>query len=76
MHGFANPARFLRLARWLTPLLLIAGLALNVFGTLIPFYSMAVYDRVIPNNALGSLGVLTTAAGLIIGFVADRRRKV
>jgi len=26
MHGFANPARFLRLARWLTPLLLIAGL--------------------------------------------------
>lgn len=28
MHGFANPARFLRIARWLTPLLLIAGLAL------------------------------------------------
>ena len=28
MHGFANPARFLRLARWLTPLLLIAGLVL------------------------------------------------
>lgn len=28
MHGFANPARFLRIARWLTPLLLLAGLAL------------------------------------------------
>lgn len=28
MHGFANPARFLRLARWLTPLLLCAGLAI------------------------------------------------
>jgi len=28
MHGFANPARFLRLARWLTPLFLLAGLAL------------------------------------------------
>jgi heme exporter protein C len=28
MHGFANPARFLRLARWLMPLLLIAGVAL------------------------------------------------
>lgn len=27
MHGFANPARFLRIARWLTPLLLLAGLA-------------------------------------------------
>jgi len=22
MHGFANPARFLRIARWLTPALL------------------------------------------------------
>ncbi|WP_068072596.1 heme ABC transporter permease CcmC [Novosphingobium lentum] len=28
MHGFANPARFLRLARWLTPLLLGSGLLL------------------------------------------------
>ena len=28
MHGFANPARFLRLARWLTPLLLGIGLLL------------------------------------------------
>lgn len=26
MHGFANPARFLRLARWLTPLLLALGI--------------------------------------------------
>ena len=29
MHGFANPARFLRLARWLTPALLVAGLAIT-----------------------------------------------
>jgi heme exporter protein C len=29
MHGFANPARFLRLARWLMPLLLILGVALT-----------------------------------------------
>ena len=28
MHGFANPARFLRIARWLTPLLLVSGLVL------------------------------------------------
>ena len=28
MHGFANPARFLRFARWLMPLLLILGVAL------------------------------------------------
>ncbi len=29
MHGFANPARFLRIARWLTPLLLLGGIALT-----------------------------------------------
>ncbi|MFA7588444.1 MAG: heme ABC transporter permease CcmC [Novosphingobium sp.] len=29
MHGFANPARFLRLARWLTPLLLIGGVLIT-----------------------------------------------
>jgi heme exporter protein C len=29
MHGFANPARFLRLARWLTPVLLVTGLVLT-----------------------------------------------
>lgn len=28
MHGYANPKRFLGLARWLTPLMLIGGLAL------------------------------------------------
>ncbi|WP_209347351.1 heme ABC transporter permease CcmC [Pontixanthobacter sp. CEM42] len=28
MHGFANPKRFLALAKWLTPLLLVSGLAL------------------------------------------------
>ena len=29
MHGFANPARFLRIARWLTPTLMLSGLALT-----------------------------------------------
>lgn len=29
MHGFANPARFLRIARWLTPALLVLGLVLT-----------------------------------------------
>ncbi|MCH2487862.1 MAG: heme ABC transporter permease CcmC [Erythrobacter sp.] len=29
MHGFANPKRFLSLARWLTPLMLAAGLLLS-----------------------------------------------
>ncbi len=54
--------------RWMFAWALLGTLVLNVFGTLVPFYSMAVYDRVIPNNALGSLGVLTTAVLLIMGF--------
>lgn len=29
MHGFANPARFLRLARWMMPLCLLAGIAIT-----------------------------------------------
>ena len=29
MHGFANPARFLRIARWLTPVLVLSGLAFS-----------------------------------------------
>ena len=33
MHGYANPTRFLKLARWLTPLLLAMGLVL-VTGSL------------------------------------------
>ena len=32
MHGFANPTRFMKLARWLTPLLLLIGLALVAIG--------------------------------------------
>lgn len=54
--------------RWIFRWALIGTVALNVFSALVPFYSMAVYDRVLPNNALGSLGVLTSAALLIVGF--------
>ena len=34
MHGFANPARFLRIARWLTPLCLLAGVAVTAAALL------------------------------------------
>lgn len=44
MHGFANPARFLRLARWLTPLLLVSGLLL-AFGALAWGLFVAPADR-------------------------------
>ena len=35
MHGYANPTRFLKIARWLTPLLLCSGLA--VFGAVMVY---------------------------------------
>ncbi len=54
--------------RWVFGWALIGTVALNLFGALIPFYSMAVYDRVIPHNALNSLGVLTTAVVLLTAF--------
>ncbi len=38
---------------------LLATVVTNLLGALIPFYSMAVYDRVVPNSALDSLWVLT-----------------
>ena len=54
--------------RWIFRWALLGTLALNFFGALIPFYTMAVYDRVIPNNALNSLGVLTVAVGVLLLF--------
>lgn len=54
--------------RWMLGWALAGTVTLNIFGALVPFYSMAVYDRVIPHNALGSLWVLTSAALLITGF--------
>jgi ATP-binding cassette subfamily C protein LapB len=54
--------------RWIFRWALLGTLMLNVFGALIPFYTMAVYDRVIPNNALNSLWVLTFALAIIVGF--------
>ncbi len=47
---------------------LLATAAVNLFGAVIPFFTMAVYDRVVPNNALDSLWVLTTAAVVVTLF--------
>lgn len=54
--------------RWMFGWALLGTMVINIFGALVPFYAMAVYDRVIPNNALNSLAVLSTAALLILGF--------
>ena len=54
--------------RWIFGWALLGSLAMNVFAALLPFFTTAVYDRVIPNNALDSLWVITTAAVVVIGF--------
>lgn len=47
---------------------LLATAVINVFGAVIPFFTMAVYDRVVPNNALDSLWVLTSAVLVVTLF--------
>jgi ATP-binding cassette, subfamily C, bacterial LapB len=54
--------------RWILGWALAGTVAINVFAALLPFFSTAVYDRVIPNNALNSLWVLALAAVIVIGF--------
>ncbi len=49
MHGFANPARFLRLAKWLTPLLVVTGLVLSLVS-LVPGYTNAPPDRLMGDS--------------------------
>jgi len=44
MHGFANPARFLRLVRWLTPTLLVSGTMLTALS-LAYGYALAPAER-------------------------------
>lgn len=47
---------------------LTGTVAINLLAIVIPFYTMAVYDRVVPNNALDSLWVLSTAAVVVTLF--------
>lgn len=47
---------------------LLGTVVINVLAIFIPFYTMAVYDRVVPNNALDSLWVLTSAVVVVIVF--------
>lgn len=45
---------------------ILAGLFVNIAAIAVSLFSMAVYDRVIPNNALASLVALTIAIGVIV----------
>ncbi|OFJ46806.1 toxin secretion ATP-binding protein [Janthinobacterium lividum] len=59
--------------RWVFRWALLGTLVLNVISALVPFYAMAVYDRVIPNNATSSLWVLTIAVVALTGFELGMR---
>jgi heme exporter protein C len=79
MHGFANPARFLRIARWLTPLLLVAGAILAV-GALLWGLTQVPPDRLmgetvrilflhVPCAWLGMAGWTTIAVASLVELV-------
>lgn len=65
MHGFANPKRFLALASWLTPLLLLAGLAVTT-AALAYGYFLVPPDRLM-GDTVKILFIHVPAAWLGIG---------
>jgi ATP-binding cassette subfamily C protein LapB len=72
----AEPTR--RFARWMAEPMLrnrstfgkvaLAATLVNIFGLVTSLYSMTVYDRVLPNNALSSLVGLSIGLGLVVVF--------
>jgi ATP-binding cassette, subfamily C, bacterial LapB len=44
-----------------------AALLINVFALALPIFSMNVYDRVVPNNAIETLWALAIGVGLVLG---------
>lgn len=59
----------LKLSRWLYTDALLASLLINLLGLMVPLFVMQTYDRVVPNQALSTLWVLTI--GLLVGTLFE-----
>ncbi|HEX8641851.1 MAG TPA: type I secretion system permease/ATPase [Allosphingosinicella sp.] len=46
----------------------VAAVFINIFGLLTALFTMTVYDRVVPNNAMSSLVALSIGLGVVIVF--------
>ncbi len=53
---------------WIYGYALLATMMINLFVLVVPFFTMAVYDRVIPSNALSSLTALALGALAVLLF--------
>ncbi len=59
---------------WRKPSVLVASLIINLLALGLPIVILQVYDRIIPNQAMGSFALLMT--GLIVVILADSVLKI
>lgn len=62
--------------RWIYGWALVGTIIVNLAAAVIPFFTMSVYDRVVPNNSVDSLKVLVIAvlAVIVMDFIMKNMR--